>query len=245
MRRLLNQILSKQCFFDEMYKVAMDKFVAGKRRRSIWIEKTINQEVKMADYAVLIPFVTTEDGDALLMEVRSQLVKQPGEICFPGGRVEAGETPAETAVREACEELGLKPEDIEVFSEPETETEIMADGRRVFSVKARIKCLSSRASGQCETGTSDHEPQEPDEALSLNEAEVAEVFLLPVSWIEGNAPEYYVLGEAADDDLPEILRGYLANYGEFRRRGETFYWEYEGRGIWGLTARIINRVIRL
>ena len=192
----------------------------------------------MADYAVLIPFVTTEEGKALLLEVRSQLVKQPGEICFPGGRVEAGETPAETAVRETCEELGLKPEDIEVFSEPEIETEMMADGRRVFSVKARIKCLSNTAVRSGELGS-----YEPDGALSLNADEVADVFLLPVSWIESHKPEYYVLGQASDEELPEILRGYLANYGEFRHRGETYYWEYEGRGIWGLTARIINRIV--
>ena len=178
----------------------------------------------MADYAVLIPFVTTEKGKALLLEVRSQLVKQPGEICFPGGRVEAGETPAETAVRETCEELGLKPEDIQVISEPETETELMADGRRVFSVKASLSGdLTSK--------------------LNLSKDEVEEVFLLPVSWIEATAPEYYVLSESSDEELPEILRGYLANYGEFRRKGETYYWEYEGRGIWGLTARIINRLI--
>ncbi|MBP3897435.1 MAG: CoA pyrophosphatase [Mogibacterium sp.] len=207
----------------------------------------------MADYAVLIPFVTTEEGKALLLEVRSQLVKQPGEICFPGGRVEAGETPVETAVRETCEELGLKPEDIEVFAEPEIETEMMADGRRVFSVKAQIKCLSNEAIGSQEFGPYVHGAHENrpyesgahelEKALTLNEAEVADVFLLPVSWIEGHAPEYYVLGEAADEELPEILRGYLANYGEFRRRGETYYWEYEGRGIWGLTARIINRIV--
>ena len=217
----------------------------------------------MADYAVLIPFVTTEEGKALLLEVRSQLVKQPGEICFPGGRVEAGETPAETAVRETCEELGLKPEDIEVFAEPEIETEMMADGRRVFSVKAQIKCLSdaaisSQEFGPYANGTHENRPyvhgphenrpyesgaHELDKALTLNEAEVADVFLLPVLWIEGHAPEYYVLSDAADEELPEVLRGYLANYGEFRRRGETYYWEYEGRGIWGLTARIINRIV--
>lgn len=197
----------------------------------------------MADYAVLIPFVTTEEGKALLLEVRSQLVKQPGEICFPGGRVEAGETPAETAVRETCEELGLKPEDIEVFAEPEIETEMMADGRRVFSVKAQIKCLSNTYARSHENGPYAHGAHELDKTLTLNKAEVADVFLLPVSWIEGHAPEYYVLGEAADEELPEVLRGYLANYGEFRRRGETYYWEYEGRGIWGLTARIINRIV--
>ena len=173
-----------------------------------------------------------------------------------GGRVEAGETPAETAVRETCEELGMKPEDIEVFAEPEIETELMADGRRVFSVKAQIKCLSNSSAGSHEIGPYDHESHELGEgsekessghykemnclmkALSLNEGEVADAFLLPVSWIEGHSPEYYVLSEAADEELPEILRGYLSNYGEFRRRGETYYWEYEGRGIWGLTARI-------
>jgi 8-oxo-dGTP pyrophosphatase MutT (NUDIX family) len=175
-------------------------------------------------------------------------VKQPGEICFPGGRVEAGETPVETAVRETCEELGLKPKDIEVISEPEIETEMMADGRRVFSVKAEIKCLSNTSAkpyGKMayENGSHESGAHELDKALRLNEDEVADVFLLPVSWLEGHAPEYYVLGEAADEELPEILRGYLANYGEFRRRGETYYWEYEGRGIWGLTARIINRIL--
>ena len=60
-------------------------------------------------YAVLIPWVKKEDGDALLLEVRSEKVKQPGEVCFPGGRVEPGETTAEAAVRETCEELGLTP----------------------------------------------------------------------------------------------------------------------------------------
>ena len=201
----------------------------------------------MADYAVLIPFVTTEEGKALLLEVRSQLVKQPGEMCFPGGRVEAGETPVETAVRETCEELGLRPEDIEVISEPEIETEMMADGRRVFSVKAHISNFPN-INGE---GTDDDFCDESAASFSgdlktrikLNEDEVADVFLLPISWLEGHAPEYYVLGEAADEELPEILRGYLANYGEFRRRGETYYWEYKGRGIWGLTARIINRIL--
>ena len=57
----------------------------------------------MADYSVLIPIVNTDSGDALLMEVRSLLVKQSGEVCFPGGRIEKGETPEAAAVRETCE----------------------------------------------------------------------------------------------------------------------------------------------
>ena len=37
-----------------------------------------------AKYAILVPWIETDDGDALLLEVRSQLVKQPG---FPSIRI--------------------------------------------------------------------------------------------------------------------------------------------------------------
>jgi 8-oxo-dGTP pyrophosphatase MutT (NUDIX family) len=39
----------------------------------------------------------------------------PGDVVFPGGRLEDGETPEETAIREAYEEIGLPPESVEVI----------------------------------------------------------------------------------------------------------------------------------
>ena len=177
----------------------------------------------MADYSVLIPIVNTDSGDALLMEVRSLLVKQPGEVCFPGGRIEKGETPEAAAVRETCEELGLDPEDIRIISEPKPE--IMSDGRRVWSVRAMIGYDAFKR-------------------IKPSEDEVAEVFLLPVRWLECDPPEHYDLAEASDEDLPQLLRQYLAGYDAFRRTGETYYWEYEDHGIWGLTARIIRKYLR-
>ena len=57
-------------------------------------------------YAVLCPLVERPDGLHLLFEVRSAaLHRQPGEVCFPGGRMEAGETPEQCALRETEEEL--------------------------------------------------------------------------------------------------------------------------------------------
>ena len=51
--------------------------------------------------AVLIPFLIRDGAYHVLYEIRAaKLRSQPGEICFPGGRIEAGETPLETAVRE-------------------------------------------------------------------------------------------------------------------------------------------------
>mgnify|MGYP002557000261 CR=1 FL=1 len=55
-------------------------------------------------YAVVIPLIKTAAGYEVLFEVRaSGLRQQPGEICFPGGGAEDGETPWQTAEREACD----------------------------------------------------------------------------------------------------------------------------------------------
>lgn len=49
-------------------------------------------------YAVLVPLVEREGKLHILYEVRSQdMRRQPGEVCFPGGRIEGDETP------EACD----------------------------------------------------------------------------------------------------------------------------------------------
>ena len=173
----------------------------------------------MSKYAVLIPLVNTDGGDALLLEVRSQKVRQPGEVCFPGGRAEPGETAVEAAVRETCEELGVTPDMIEVLGE--LKTLVMGDGREVLPVKARLRIGDI-------------------ESLVLSEDEVAEVFLLQLSWMAENRPAHYDLRMTADEDMPGKLLGYLAHYGDYRHRGETDYIEYKGYGIWGLTARILR-----
>ena len=172
-------------------------------------------------YAILIPWVEMDPGNALLLEVRSQHVKQPGEVCFPGGRAEAGESVFDAAVRETCEELGIAPDAIEVLAE--LEPLIMGDGRAVYPVTARLQIESI-------------------EDLDLSEDEVAEVFLLPAKWLEENPPVHYDLAATPDEELPEKLLGYLSNYGDYRKTGQTDYYEYDGHGIWGLTARIIGKL---
>ena len=39
-------------------------------------------------YAVLVPLLRTADGLRLLFEVRAAALRQGGEVCFPGGRME-------------------------------------------------------------------------------------------------------------------------------------------------------------
>jgi 8-oxo-dGTP pyrophosphatase MutT (NUDIX family) len=65
--------------------------------------------------AVLVPLFE-EDGQArVLLTVRSdRLRSHTGEVAFPGGRLDDGESPEEGARREAEEEVGLDPALVEV-----------------------------------------------------------------------------------------------------------------------------------
>lgn len=63
--------------------------------------------------AVLALLSDTDDGAAVLLTKRSvHLRHHRGEISFPGGRMDPGETPWQTALREASEEVGLDPEPV-------------------------------------------------------------------------------------------------------------------------------------
>ncbi len=60
--------------------------------------------------AVLVALFEGDDGAEVLLTRRSmQMRNHRGEISFPGGRLDPGETPTETALREAHEEVGLDP----------------------------------------------------------------------------------------------------------------------------------------
>jgi 8-oxo-dGTP pyrophosphatase MutT (NUDIX family) len=63
-----------------------------------------------APAAVLVGLVDRPGGLSVLLTRRADSLKRhTGQIALPGGRCEAGEGPAQTAVREAHEEIGLDP----------------------------------------------------------------------------------------------------------------------------------------
>ena len=170
--------------------------------------------------AVLIPVVREKEGPALLMEVRALNIWQPGEICFPGGHIEAGESSVDTALRETYEELGIPASSVRVLEEMEPELHMAK--MLVYPVLAEI------------------DPFEP-ESLTLLAEEVGEVFTLPFDWLLAHEPAIYGISDPDSEALPAILRGYLNNYTRRGTRKTTLYWEYGKYGIWGLTARLLNR----
>ncbi|MGI4747870.1 MAG: CoA pyrophosphatase [Janthinobacterium lividum] len=60
--------------------------------------------------AVLVPIVLAPEPFVLLTRRSALLRSHPGQVSFPGGRPEPGDADAvATALREACEEIGLDP----------------------------------------------------------------------------------------------------------------------------------------
>ena len=70
------------------------------------------------EFAVLVAlFESDEDTRVLLTRRASHLRRNQGEVAFPGGRLEPGESPVEAALREAFEEVALQPDSVEILGE--------------------------------------------------------------------------------------------------------------------------------
>lgn len=66
--------------------------------------------------AVLIPVIADAEGARVLLTRRADsLAKHTGQVAFPGGRLDPGETAVEAALREAQEEVDLDPAAVTVL----------------------------------------------------------------------------------------------------------------------------------
>lgn len=86
----------------------------GTRERFVFPQEAIPESFRRS--AVLIAFWREGDELYVVLTVRaSKLRTQSGMVAFPGGALDPRESPAEAAVREAHEEVGLDPTSVEVL----------------------------------------------------------------------------------------------------------------------------------
>lgn len=65
--------------------------------------------------AVLAAITERERPGFLMIHRPSNMRSHPGQVAFPGGKIDPGESPVEAALREAWEELGIHERDVTVI----------------------------------------------------------------------------------------------------------------------------------
>lgn len=175
--------------------------------------------------AVLCPLTEGEDGLRLLFEVRSSQVSQGGEVCFPGGRMEPGESPRDCALRETEEELSIPREEVAILGTPD-----FIWNQRGFLLRPVLGLVSPAGLA----------------ALRPAPAEVAEAFTVPLSFFRETEPDLrsYELIPRVPEDFPYGPVGVPRDYPWSHGQVEIPIWYYKGRAIWGMTARLVREIIR-
>lgn len=172
--------------------------------------------------AVLIPLVLVDGDYHILFEKRAlHLVIQPGEICLPGGGIEAGETPEQAARRETAEELLVAPEQVEKLAAMDPVTG--PSGALVWPFVGLLH-------GYAGTFSAD---------------EVDHVFTVPLRWFLNTQPERHMteLVTVPEEDFPyELLPG-GKSYRWRRKPHPVLFYRHPHAIIWGFTAGIVHTFV--
>ncbi|KQN22476.1 MULTISPECIES: CoA pyrophosphatase [unclassified Sphingomonas] len=153
--------------------------------------------------AVLIAVTDRAEPGVILTQRTETMRKHAGQIAFPGGRIDPGEDIVTAALREAEEEIALPRERVTVIGQADTYRTVTG-----FQVTPVIGVIP------------------PDLVLHPSEAEVANVFEVPLEFLldSGNHVEASVEWQGHERHYYEII--------------------WNDRRIWGATAAMIVNLRR-
>ncbi len=173
-----------------------------------------------APSAVLVPLFERDEGDGearvVLTRRAAHLRTHTGEVSFPGGRLDGGETPEAGALREAAEEVGLDTAAVEVVGRL---TPLVT-----FSSSARITPVVGLLPGPPHLVANPHEVEHVFD-VSLAELAADDVFR-EERWVVPGRP-MPVVDAVEDGSFP------------------VWFFELPNDTVWGATARMLVELLRL
>lgn len=207
-----------------------------KLQEQIGFTARINGEDEYFKSVVLVLLIPVEGEYHLVFQKRCRNIRQGGEICFPGGRIEeSDQTLEETAIRETTEELGIPAKKIQIVG-------------RLNTVIAPMGAIIDAFVGIADINKED---------IVINPKEVERIITLPVSYFIEHPPEMYsadiqinptyidnisgqeiILLPSEELGLPDTYRkpwkGHRYRVLVYRMRDDV---------IWGITAKLIDDFI--
>lgn len=186
--------------------------------------------INMDEYfqsSVLISFIIQDDEYYLVLEKRSAHISQAGEICFPGGKFDKNldTTTKDTAIRETCEELGVKKSQIKKVNYWGTYIAPMFTLIDVYIGLLDIHNVYD---------------------LPINQSEVEKLIVFPFSYFLITEPLVYKIHNwSHPDTFPAKDLGLPSKYhkpwkGKSR---PVFVYPTDDTPIWGVTASIIKNLV--
>ncbi|GAF12339.1 Nudix hydrolase YeaB [Bacillus sp. JCM 19046] len=177
------------------------------------------------DAAILLPLVQIENQVHILFQVRAlSLNAQPGETCFPGGRIDqADSTPKDAAIREFTEELGIDPSLLSILAAlPKIESPRKG---LIYPFVAEVYSLDT---------------------IQPNPEEVDDWFTIPLDYLLHTEPTtgYITITIEPGENFPI---NQIANKRAYERKTyqmPEYFYTYNNRIVWGLTARVLNSFLQ-
>jgi NUDIX domain. len=215
----------------------MNKLVIEGLREKWPVTPGINGKEERLNSAVLVMLILVDEEYHFVFQKRAANIRQPGEICFPGGRFDPKKDVGfrETAIRETSEELGVAKEKIRVIGM--LDTIIAPMGTTVDAFLGTVDV----------GGVHD---------LRISSQEVAKVFTVPVAFFEDIEPEAYEIYFVAHPSFTNHTGAEVISFPAKELGLSERYWKPWGNApynvyvyrvageiIWGITARLIRDVI--
>ena len=177
-------------------------------------------------FSVLLPLVEKNGETHILFEVRaSHMRRQPNEVCFPGGKIDKTDpNPRYSAIRETTEELGINENELsDIFP---LDYMVNGFGTIIYPFVGKINDLTK---------------------IRPNPDEVGKVFTVPLTYLLTVEPDRYKVQQQVQPEpgFPfELIVG-GENYKWQTRKTDELFYHYEGKVIWGLTARVLTHFLDL
>lgn len=172
--------------------------------------------------AVIVPIIKVDGDYHILFQVRSfSLNTQPGEICFPGGRLEENEDALSCAIRETSEELNISKDNIEILGE--LDYLVTPFNMAIYSFCGLLNNVQFNS-------------------IQYNKDEVSSIFSVPIKELLKQEPQLsnMVLNTEPAINFPFQLVQNGEAYNWKSGIYPVYFYKYKDHIIWGITAKILK-----